>query len=73
MDRKKIIFGSGILTFIIGFILISFATITLLLFSGRDVFEPTHEFILVMGLFSFLGLALVAIGVIVILLIKFIK
>ena len=73
MDRKKIILGSGILTFIIGFILISFATLTLLLLSGRSDFEPTHEGLLVPGLFCFLGLALVAIGVIVILLIKFVK
>ncbi len=71
MDRKKIILGLGILTFIIGFIFISFASLTLNLAAGRDL-TPTHEFVSVMGLFSLLGLALVAIGVIVILLIKFV-
>jgi len=40
--------------------------------AGEDS-PPTFEFVSVMGLWSLLGLALVAIGIIVILLIKFEK
>ena len=72
MNRKKIILGLGTVTFIIGFVFISLASWFLNMSAGGDN-APTFEFLSVMGLWSLLGLALVAIGVIVILLTKFEK
>ena len=72
MDRKKIILGLGTLTFIVGFLFISAASWFLNMAAGGDN-TPTLEFLSVTGLWSLVGLALVAIGVIVILLIKFEK
>jgi hypothetical protein len=73
MDRKKRILGLGILTFIIGFLFVSLASINLNLATGRaDV--STSEFVIInSGLWSFLGLVLVGIGFIVVLLLKFEK
>ena len=74
MNRKKIILGSGIVTFIVGFVLISLASWFLNMAAGQEGdIELRFEFISVMGLWTLLGLALVAIGGIVILLIKFDK
>jgi len=70
MNKKKVILGLGIITFIVGFIFISITSWFLNMRTGEER-PPTFEFISVMGLWSLLGLALVSIGVIVILLIKF--
>ncbi len=72
MNRKKIILGLGILTFLIGFAFISTACYFLNMRVGMD--NPLNiEFIQVMGLWSFLGLAIEAVGFVVILLTKFEK
>lgn len=75
MNRKKIILGLGTVTFIIGFVFISLASWMLNMAAGRegDIEKISFEFVSVMGLWTLLGLALVAIGVIVILLTKFEK
>jgi len=74
MDRKKIILGLGVVTFIIGFIFISLVSWMLNMSAGREGdMTLTFEFISALGMWTLVGLALIAIGVIVILLIKFEK
>ena len=72
MNTRKIELGLGILAFIVGFIFISLVSF----FSNTRVVDEGNmesQFISTMGLWFLLGLALIAIGVIVILLVKFEK
>ena len=84
MNRNKIVLGLGILTFFVGFIFISlvsfFANTRVIdvydiesISELQFVFSLESRFISTMGSWSLLGLALVAIGVIVILLVRFEK
>lgn len=75
MNRKIIVLGLGIVTFIVGFALLAFSSWWLIGISGQEnvVWETVRRGTITMGSYSIVGLALVSIGVIVILLAKFAK
>jgi hypothetical protein len=73
MNKNKILLGLGIVTFIIGFIILSFVAWWLNLAAGNeDVFwETARRGILTNGAYTLIGLALVTIGMIFAILSKF--
>ena len=76
MNRRKIIvLGLGIVTFIVGFALLAFSSWWLIGISGKEdvVWEIVRRGTIATGAYSLIGLALQAIGIIVLLFTKFEK
>ena len=69
MNKRRIELGLGILAFIVGFIFLSIVSWLINTESG----EVTIYFLRAVGSWSLIGLALISLGVIVILLVKFEK
>ena len=72
MNRKKIILGLGIVTFIVGFGFISFVAWWLNLLAAQETvtWHATQRGVVATGAYTLVGLALVAIGMIITLLAK---
>ncbi len=75
MNRKYVVLTLGIITFIVGFALLAFVSWWLIGISGQEnvVWETVRRGTIATGAYTLIGLALEAIGIIVILFTKFEK